>query len=145
MMKKVRPGSAREPICQTALGKLLVRHLMKHGARGAAEEILESTAEILRRKVRNRTASAVLERSVANRQVHLHLHTLLKHRATGGSLRILEDFQRKAVAEIVGAASRESGLTMGRRLAAAILRSYSDHEPPGKAALRLGARQAYAR
>jgi ribosomal protein S7 len=144
-MKRLRSEGVQEPICRTALGKLFVRRLMKHGARGAAEEILESAAEIVRRKVRGRTATFVLERSVMNRQMHLHLHTLLKHRATGGSIRILEDFRRKAVAEIVSGASRESGVTMGRRLAAAILRVYTDREPPTKGALRLSARRAYAR
>src|SRR4030095_1978723 len=126
---KLADALKKEPICRTALGRLVVRQLMKHGGRGSGEEILEGAAEILRRKVRNRTATVVLERSIANRQIHLHLHSMLKHRAGGGSVKILEDFQRKAVAAIVQAASRESGLTMDRRLAAAILKSYTDRDP----------------
>jgi ribosomal protein S7 len=144
-MRKVREAVAMEPICRTVLGRMVVRRLMKHGARGAAEEILNSAAEILRRKVRTRTATFVLERSVENRQLHLHLHWLLKHRVSGGSLRLLEDFRRKAVASIVKAASREPAVTMDRRLAAAILKSYTDNDPgrPQSAARGLSARQAY--
>jgi len=145
-MKRIR-GSAR-PVSRTPLGRLFVRRLMKGGARGTAEEILESASEILGRKVADRPVTFVLERSVESRQLHLYLHWLLKNR-TGGSVRILEDFRGMAVAAIVKAASRESGLTMDRRLVAAILRSYTDNDPGPptrtKAAARLSARHATAR
>jgi ribosomal protein S7 len=124
------------------LGRLIVRHLMKHGARGAAEEILDGAAEIIRRKIRNRTATDVLERSVANRQIHLHLHSMLKHRAVGGSVRLLEDFRGKAVAAIVNAATEKSGAGMPRRLAAAILESYADSGPAPRGRTRAAARLA---
>ena len=129
MMKKLPPSSTAEPVCGTALGKLFVRRLMKHGARGTAEEILESAAEILRRKITDRTASFVLERSVAIREMHLHLHWLLKARTHGTSVRMLEDFRSQAVAEIVKAAEHEAGTSMDRRLAAAILKGYADRAP----------------
>jgi ribosomal protein S7 len=142
MMKKLSASSTKEPICRSAVGRLVVRHLMKHGARGSAEEILDDAAEILRRKVRDRTATDVLERSVANRQVHLHLHSMLKHRAVGGSVRLLEDFRGKAVAAIVNAATEKSGAGMARRLAAAILESYADSGPAPRGRTRAAARLA---
>jgi hypothetical protein len=124
MMKKPPPTSAPEPICRTALGKLFVRRLMKRGARGTAEGILQSTEVLLRRKVADRTASFVLERSVEIRQMHLHLHWLLRGRTSG--VKILGDFRGQAVAEIVKAAEHEAGATPDRRLAAAILKGYAD-------------------
>ena len=129
MMRKLAAAPTKESVSRTTLGRLVVRQLMKHGDRGAAEEILESASAILRRKVRSRSAAYVLERSVANRQIHLHLHSMLKHRAGGGSVRLLEDFQRKAVAALVAAASQEPGPGMDRRLAAVILKSYTDRDP----------------
>lgn len=148
MMKQLR-GTAVESVRRTALGRLFVRRLMKSGARGRAEEILESAAEIVRRKVPNRPVEFVLESSVADRQIHIYLHWLLKHRASGGSVRIMEDFRGMAVAAIVKAANRETAPTMDRRLAAAILKGYADQDPGPKGrtsgALRLSARHAYAR
>jgi ribosomal protein S7 len=131
------------------LWELFVRRLMKRGGRQAAKEIFVGTVEILRRKVPAQRAEFVVEAAVECRALPLYLQWLLKHRATGGPLKTTEDFRRVAVAAIIQDASRESGLTMERRLAGAILRSFHepDSGPPGRtrAAARLSARHAYSR
>jgi ribosomal protein S7 len=122
MMKTPR-GSTQ--VAKPPLWELFVRRLMKSGGREAAKETFVGTMEIIRRKVPDQSVEFVVESSVESRVVHLVLQWLLKDRAAGGPAKTTEEFRRVAVAAIVKNASRERGLTMGRRLASAILKGYA--------------------
>jgi len=143
-MKKLPPAGSRSKV---SLAEMFVRRLMKDGARGTAEEIFVAAMEIVQRKAGDRTAAFVLEASVENSVLHLYLKWLLRQRASGGPARTTEDFRRPAVSAIVKAAARESAPTMDRRLAAAILKGYTESDPGPKhrtAAHRLSAKRAYS-